>query len=861
MDLKYSGKKIIAAVAQFPFDKGPNIFCKLIPLFNHLDRYDQTLDPKEFFNDGEIWWRLSRDTKAETIVPGMMMELMLEPSKDIDNADEKSLYQARFLTREEPIEAMSGAEIFNLSNDAEKLLYSLKGNGNQLQFAHIPSKQIYLRVKEHIYGPFSTTIISGDYKNFIVKSTITSNGRAVIYRIPTEEFAKHYTILSNNIMVSWERNGTKIAKEKRTMAYEYLSPYECMNIRNDYNEKWEEIDWEPLSVKFGRMTKSIQDFTRNDRNQLKTLIEKLEHYSDNSNFANELQQALAGVKKLSENEAESLCELGKALTNRGALLPDLDKRIEEKRFPEWLQENKDRINEQIGDLEDEKGNLEKKKDALEKEIEKDKKKRKDLEKEETAKLNAKLEKQKELATRELEKEKEVFESDFRRKSLELDEKLQKLEMLKNAIVQDSEKNAANCIAMFPFFKELFTVPTREIETAGVPTKSSTQIPAAAPINLRSAFALPQSLHIPSAAAKSAIAEDAFLERLHNYAASEGYSFNHDDLRRFHLSVLCEQITIVEGPSGVGKSSLARLYGDVLAGNEGIAPRNGTHIVHVSPSWMERADLLGYVNTVSGEFTPSETGLYQQLIYADYDHRTHNAQSGMYPICLDEMNLAQVEHYFSDFMQILELPAEKRILKCFSLDSVVPNAVFKDYAEIKIAPSIRFIGTVNFDETTRRLSSRLLDRVNLVYLSDRDRTGSWRSDVDAGPGVTFGLYDSWRRDAALSGNIEKILGALAEPLRRLGAIISPRVRNSMARYIASSVLLLGDDIKTENRAFDEQFAQRVLSKIRTLTSLAQKKALDDISIIIDGIRENDSPSNAAIERIRAKERFFGYENEG
>lgn len=65
------------------------------------------------------------------------------------------------------------------------------------------------------------------------------------------------------------------------------------------------------------------------------------------------------------------------------------------------------------------------------------------------------------------------------------------------------------------------------------------------------------------------------------------------------------------------------------------------------------DLLGHVNMFEGRFQPSEAGLYQHLIAAVEEDRRKGGESGIYVACLDEMNLAHVEHYFSDFLQALE----------------------------------------------------------------------------------------------------------------------------------------------------------------------------------------------------------------
>ena len=48
--------------------------------------------------------------------------------------------------------------------------------------------------------------------------------------------------------------------------------------------------------------------------------------------------------------------------------------------------------------------------------------------------------------------------------------------------------------------------------------------------------------------------------------------------------------------------------------------------------------------------------YQELMAQDpdaaEDYRTNGGDSALYPVCLDEMNLSQIEHYFNDFMQTI-----------------------------------------------------------------------------------------------------------------------------------------------------------------------------------------------------------------
>lgn len=857
MELIHTGERIIAAMAQQPFKYGNNYFGKLIPLFSHLDKYDKTLNRSEFYNDGEIWWRISNSTNPRTLSPGMMLELTLEPAQESSDAPNKSLYQAVFGGKEESIEPSAGAEIFALPRETARSIQRLKGGGGTVGLPHIPAKLVYLKIEGWVYGPFSAAqsilaegVVAGDFK---LKTARTLDGRPEMCRMKMADFASRYNVVRSEAEVALDQNGTRLSNNLVKVSYEYLPPEECAKIANDYASAWESLDWEPLSSKFSRMTGLVRSFSRSERQQVISIVRKVEESADATAYPEEFKRALEGVRKLSDEEDKAFRELAVELMEGDLMTDSRFKKTMDEFKKRYTEVHKKELEDELKDLNSECDEVAKRVEEERRRLDRDRDIRKQEEKKAREKLRSELDKQRESAMREIQAERKKWTDEHGRKEAELDAKQKRVEDVLAQIKASGEKGAAEIIALLPFLKEL-----------GIGSPQKVSVEAAAPSRPKAEpFVIPKSLGEASPVSRTGQTQSEFLARLKDYAAAQGLSYDLNDLRRFHVSVLCEGLTVLEGPSGVGKSSLARIYGDVLAGANAVAPREGTHIVHVSPSWVERADLLGYVNTVTGEFSPSETGLFQRLVFAETDWRMNGGESGMYPICLDEMNLAQVEHYFSDFMQILELPEGRRVLSCFAKEAVAANAVFRDHSAIALPPTVRFVGTVNFDETTKRLSPRLLDRVNLVYLNDslRTRAQAASGGVDAGKGVTASAYASWRKDASLSANVEKHLADLSEPLRKLGVIVSPRVRSAMARYIATAAPLIGTGERAENIAFDEQLAQRVLSKVRTVTSLAQKKALDAVCEVVDGFRdESVSPSGAAIGRLRAKEHFFGYESE-
>ena len=67
------------------------------------------------------------------------------------------------------------------------------------------------------------------------------------------------------------------------------------------------------------------------------------------------------------------------------------------------------------------------------------------------------------------------------------------------------------------------------------------------------------------------------------------------------------------------------------------------------------------------------------------------------------------------MTVLERDSTQRFVRVFAENAAGLSCPFREHGAVRLAPSLRFIGTVNFDETTRLLSDRVLDRANLIEL--------------------------------------------------------------------------------------------------------------------------------------------------
>ena len=318
-------------------------------------------------------------------------------------------------------------------------------------------------------------------------------------------------------------------------------------------------------------------------------------------------------------------------------------------------------------------------------------------------------------------------------------------------------------------------------------------------------------------------EEAFLKRFIVAVEKCGFHYEPQDLIRFHTCVKCGFLTVLGGAPGSGKSSLVKLYASAILGREGGKCRDGMLMVDVNSSWAEPADILGYWD-LNSHYRPASTGVVQFLREAQNSKRLNL-------ICLEEMNLARVEHYFSDFMQLSEREIAERELKG------VPFKPEDDQenARLSVDESVRIVGTNNFDETTQRFSARFFDRCNYIELQDsrgKDDFLSSRPNIDQGefaPMVSWDVYKSWiktfsttLKDKALMEEVNKILGketikkykSIREALKKLNLNPSPRVEALLVEYAVNRSFVEDYETDCKNkqlRALDEFVAQRILPR--------------------------------------------------
>ncbi|GIP39844.1 hypothetical protein J31TS4_31240 [Paenibacillus sp. J31TS4] len=312
-------------------------------------------------------------------------------------------------------------------------------------------------------------------------------------------------------------------------------------------------------------------------------------------------------------------------------------------------------------------------------------------------------------------------------------------------------------------------------------------------------------------------ENRFMDHFLQVTREMGLQYYEKDLFNFHTAVKSNILNIIAGMSGTGKSRLVQAYARALGLDD-----DQFVIIPVRPSWTDDSDLIGYVDAMNMVYRPGDSGLINTLIQAQ---KEENRKSKLYLICFEEMNLARVEHYFSQFLSVLEMDPQRRFLRLYNDDLTGRLYNTAQYEPVITIPeNIMFVGTVNIDESTYHFSDKVLDRANIItldvlpyaglkHLGQKERKQS-RELQGRKSSYSFEEFNKFRQPEGFSLSDREaeffweLHRTLKEEVKNLG--VGPRVVKQIEVYIRN----LPENPHTSRReALDIQVVQRILTKLR------------------------------------------------
>ena len=309
------------------------------------------------------------------------------------------------------------------------------------------------------------------------------------------------------------------------------------------------------------------------------------------------------------------------------------------------------------------------------------------------------------------------------------------------------------------------------------------------------------------------------EEMEKALASEGLLIDKADLANFYLALCVSPLVVLSGISGTGKSQMPRRFAHFTDSQFDSVP--------VKPQWSDNSDLFGYVPSLNPKLFVK--GKFTEVVEA-----AQTVPSKLALVLLDEMNLAAVEHYFSDFLSVMEtrrrsgstIVTDQLPLELPFLGPGEPDP-YSSLRTLGLPANVRVVGTANMDETTHLFSPKVLDRAFSIESVAPDLTQFPSGEAQPFDAATFArlvprLLDvenaiSEKEAYAIAPDLLNEIGTLLQDasdiLRPAGISFGYRTRRDVCLYMHFWQKFDLANILSASAAMDLCFLQKVLPKVQ------------------------------------------------
>jgi len=356
-----------------------------------------------------------------------------------------------------------------------------------------------------------------------------------------------------------------------------------------------------------------------------------------------------------------------------------------------------------------------------------------------------------------------------------------------------------------------------------------------------------------------------VEKIQKELENRNLIYEKDTLKRVLLTLKTEQMLILCGPSGTGKTTLIKELAEIIDGELEIIP--------VQPSWTDKQDLFGYYNPIRKLYVP--TAFLDCIISAN------NNPDRIHIICLDEINLAPIEYYLADFLSLNEVDSSKlRLYSDFEyhqnlseikwhtqkavslLDNLENNSEFnssKDFeiivrhenlvrypATISIPKNIRIVGTMNVEGLVQPLSPKVIDRSFIVPMYRQSKKKSVVNNEISNLNLSINAsYFTSTLFTPLPEVINESLLDIQNEVEKLNIEYNARFENHVLRYYNSNL----DADMNFKQFLDDVVLLKVLPRIHEVIS--NKSFINNIEEVLEKYVGKDSQSMQKIEKMKQR----------
>ncbi len=285
------------------------------------------------------------------------------------------------------------------------------------------------------------------------------------------------------------------------------------------------------------------------------------------------------------------------------------------------------------------------------------------------------------------------------------------------------------------------------------------------------------------------------------------SYKEEDIAQFVAGLGSSKLSILQGMSGTGKTSLPKIFSEAIFGD--------CDIIEVESSWKDKNELIGYYNEFSCKFTPKK---FTQSLY-----RAKFMPDTIHFIVLDEMNLSRIEYYFSDFLSLMENEEDKREINLLNvqLEEVIDGEE-KDFKQLvdghilKIPSNVWFIGTANRDESTFEISDKVYDRAMTMNFTKRaSKVRSFEQPLEQRY-LTYPVFLRLMNQAKSSYHFDCESSDLVKEVEKIVAPFNisfgNRIMNQMESFVSIYCSCFLDPHEREKEALEKILLTKVVQKL-------------------------------------------------
>jgi hypothetical protein len=255
-------------------------------------------------------------------------------------------------------------------------------------------------------------------------------------------------------------------------------------------------------------------------------------------------------------------------------------------------------------------------------------------------------------------------------------------------------------------------------------------------------------------------------------------------------------------------------------------------------------------------------------FNDERGREPDLSERMMLVLLDEMNLARVEYYFSEFLSRLEsrptrkqLAADPERRDDASIEIDVPG---DGTAAIRLFPghNILFAGTMNEDESTQTLSDKVVDRANVMRFAAPKtavpEAGTTGPAPEPAQPIDRSVWERWLRGREALGREESRMrehvDKLAEIMGKAGRPFGFRLGSAMLDYVANYPTEEGH--APPLAAMADQVELRLLPKLRGVETDQARPAIDELASHVRDRLDDGELADAIRDSLQESEQEVG-----